>query len=93
MKNLNELKVGDPLYVGKYGDWIKEFVEFIDNEVLITDRGGFEVKRKDCPTYEGDADEMWSDVVITTDINMVIENMRLLQEQITSSLIDFTRTR
>lgn len=91
--NLNELKLGDPLYIGKGGDWIKEFVEFIDNDIIVTDRGGFEVQRKDCPTYEGDADEDWTGVVITTDVNVVTENIRMLQEQITSSLIDFTRTR
>lgn len=90
---LNELKVGDPVYIGKGGDWVKEFVMLIDDEYLITDRAEFELLRKDCPTYEGDVDEDWTGVVITTDVNVVTENIRMIQEQITSSLIDFTRTR
>lgn len=88
--NLNKLKKGDVLYIGKRCDWFKDVVKEVREKTLITEND-FEVIRGNVTTYTGTLDEQWQNVTITTDAEFVIEELSLYQEQITSSFRDLLK--
>lgn len=88
--NIKELKKGDPLYIGKGCDWFKDVVKEVGIAMLTTEND-FVIERVKKQTCYQTIDEQWKNVTITTDIDMVIENLSLYQEQITSSFRDLLR--
>lgn len=88
--NLIELKKGDVLYIGKRCDWFKDIVKEVREKTLITEND-FEVIRGNVITYTGTLDEQWQNVTITTDVELVIEELSLYHEQITSSFRDLLK--